>query len=217
MRDAWEGICNAYLKEFCDKHLLDLSEAYWGHDDPGTIACIEGNFISMDVIRYDIDHDVPPEMFWDWYEYDLDICEIEADYRYYNDLRKFTHINYPSFCKGVPLPYSSEEIALLRKELSDIEGPADNSDKYIAVMSELTGLDIMENSRRVSVAWPRYMVMFQMRKDGLTFKRIGDRFGKDHTTVMYAVKVMKDMLDMPKMYPDEIKLWQQFQKIIKDE
>ena len=217
MRDAWEGICNAYLKAFCDRHLLDMGESFWGHGDPGTIACVEGNFISMDVIRYDVDHDIPPEVFWEWYDYELDISEIEADYRYYNDLRKFTHINYPSFCKGAPLPYSPEEISLLRNELRNIEGPVDNCDRYIEIMSELTGLDITVNTRRVAVSWPRYMVMYQMRRDGLTYQKIGDRFGKDHSTAVHAVKAVKDMLDMPGMYPEEIRLWQQFQKIIKDE
>lgn len=217
MRDAWEGICNAYLRAFCDRHLLDMSEAYWGHGDPGTIACIEGNFIEMDVIRYDVDNDIPPEMFWDWYDYELDICELEADYRYYSDLRKFTHINYPSFCKGAPLPYSQEEIDLLRKRISEVDSPQDNSGRYIEVMSGLAGQDIMENSRRATVTWPRYMVMYQLRRDGLTFAKIGEIFGKDHSTAVYAVKAVRNMLDMPGMYPGEVKLWQQFQKIIKDE
>lgn len=217
MRDAWEGICNAYLKAFCHKHLLDLDEAFWGHNDPGTIACIEGNFIEMDVIRYDIDHDVPPEMFWEWYDYDLEIGELEADYRYYNDVKQFVHINYPSFCKGAPLPYSSEEIGEMKRELAEIRGPIDRSEEYIRVMSELLGVDIMSRSRKNNVVWGRFMIMYCMRKDGLTLMHIGRALGRDHTTVIHGINMVNDMLHMPKMYPEEIRLWQQFLKIIKDE
>ena len=217
MRDAWEGVCNAYLKAFCDRHLLDLSESFWGHDDPGTIACIEGCFIEMDVIRYDVDNDVPPETFWRWFNYDLDICEIEEGYRYYKDEKVFIHISYPAFCQGAPLPYSLEEITEMKAEIDAMKGPVDRSDDYIDIMSELADVDITENSRRVNVSWPRYMVMYQLRKDGLSFAKIGRKFGKDHSTVIHAVKVVDDMLSMPRMYPEEIRLWRQFQQIIKDE
>ena len=217
MKDAWEGICNAYLRAFCEKHDLDMEEAFWGNDDPGTIACVGGYFIEMEVIRYDIDHNELKGQFWRWYDYDLSISELEEDYRYYRDDKKFIHISYASFCKGIPLPYSQEEIRRMRTELDYMQGPRDHSEEYLAVMEELTGKDIRSKSRMPDVVWARFMVMYQMRKDGLTFKYIGDTLGKDHATVVHGVRMINDMLDMPRMYPEEIRLWQQFQKSIKDE
>ena len=217
MKNAWDGICNAYLSAFCKKHLMDMNEAYWGHDDPGTIACIEGVFVEMDVIRYDIDNDVAPEMFWRWYNYDLDICELEEDYRYYKDEKVFNHISYASFCKGAPLPYSLQEISDMRREIAAMKRPVDHGLEYIRIMSGIVGTDITVRSRKAQVTWPRYLVMYQLRKDGLFFREIAGIFGVNHTTVVHGVKEVHAMLDMPRMYPDEIRLWQRFQKIIKDE
>ena len=217
MRDAWDGICNAYLHAFCERHGWNLSDAYWGNDEPGTVACIGGYFVEMDVIRYDVDNDVPADQFWKWYDYTLDICEIETDFRYYGDYRKIEHVSYQKFCEGEPLPYSPEEIGQMRADLDALIGPVDRGEEYVRVMSDLAGVDVMSNTRREPVSWPRYMVMYQMRKDGLTFKRIGDFFGKNHATVVHGVGVVKDMLTMPRMYPTEIRLWQQFQKSIRHE
>ena len=81
----------------------------------------------------------------------------------------------------------------------------------------IVGTDITVRSRKAQVTWPRYLVMYQLRKDGLSFPKIARVFGVNHATVVHGVKGVQAMLDMPRMYPDEIRLWQRFQKIIKDE
>lgn len=218
MRAAWDGICEAYLRVFCERHGYDFGEAFWESGDPGTVAVVDGMRVGMDVIRYDVDNRVPAGFFGAWHEYESEICGMEEAFRGFKDFRELDHLGYRDFCEGVPLPYTPEEMLGLRRRLSALSGPsADRSAEYIRVMSGLVGEDILAPGRRVSLSWPRYMVMYQLRLDGLTLAAIGACFGKDHSTVSHAVRVVGDMLTMPRMFPDETRLWRQFQNIISDE
>lgn len=218
MRDAWDGICDAYLRAFCERHGLDPETAEWDSGDPGTAVLVSGVYVGMDVIRYDVDNRVPRGFFRAWYDYDSEMSCIEEAFRGFKDFREFRHMDYRDFCEGEPLPYSPEEIVGFKRRLAVLAGPSeDRAEEYIRVMSGLVGEDILAPGRRVSLSWPRYMVMYQLRLDGLTLAAIGERLGKDHSTVSHAVRVVGDMLTMPRMFPDESRLWRQFQNIINDE
>ena len=118
LQKKWADVCNEYLRKFCEKHEFDYETAYWVGDDPGTIACVADIFVGMDEMRYDIDNNVPEDKFLKWYDYSLDVYNIESDYHEKQDIKSFIHINYPSFCKGAPLPYTEEDLDSFRKLLS---------------------------------------------------------------------------------------------------
>ena len=118
LKDSWREVCDAYLLAFCEKHEYDYDDAYWVGDEPGTLAYVSDLFVGMEEIRYDIDNDVPEEMFLKWYDYSLDVYNIESDYHEKQDIKSFIYINYPSFCKGAPLPYTNEDLDSFKKLLS---------------------------------------------------------------------------------------------------
>ena len=209
-KKAFAGVCDDYLKAFCEKHEFCYEDSYWVGDEPGGIACIGDYFVRFVEMAYDIDNDVPEEMFLKWYDYDLEIGSLELDYREVICAREFTKINYPSFCKGAPLPYSNEDIELMRDDIKSM----DRCDYYVRVMSEIVGTDIRTRSRRVDLVWARRSVMYKLRDEGYTLIKIGRVFGMKHCNVLYGIEAVKLMLEMPRQYKDEMKLWKEFTTII---
>jgi len=107
----WRDVCNEYLETFCLKHEYSYEPDMWVGNDPGTIACInEEIFVGMDTIRYDIDNGINKEFFELWYWKGLDVYEITGEH----------YMNYPSFCKGAPDPWTSERLDQLRESKNRI-------------------------------------------------------------------------------------------------
>lgn len=105
LKSEWQILCNMYLKKFCDKHEYSYDPDGWVANDPGTICMIGDMFVSMDNIRYDIDNDIPEEMFEKWYWKSLDVYELVGE--------KF--MNYENFCKGCPDYWTEDKLESIRK------------------------------------------------------------------------------------------------------
>lgn len=203
MKDSWREVCDAYLRAFCEKHEYDYDDAYWVGDDPGTIACVADIFVGMEEIRYDIDNDVPEEMFLKWYDYSLEVHEAEMNWRERHKVREFIHINYPSFCKGAPLPYGKKQLAALGYSYESAE-------RCIEAMSKVVGTDILVRSRDKILVYARYMVSYYLREFGFSYHEIGNFLNMNHATIIHGVKMIKEMLSYPQMYQEETEIWQKF-------
>ena len=203
IKGRWREVCNAYLQAFCEKHEYDYDDAYWVGDDPGTIACIADLFVGMDEIRYDIDENVPEEMFLKWYDYSLSVHEAEMNWRERHKFREFIHINYRSFCKGAPLPYSEDQLKILGRCQCDAE-------RCIETMSGIVGTDILVRARERLLVYARYMVAYCLRQYGFSYHEIGNFLNMDHSTMVHGVKMVNEMLSVPQMYPEEMEIWQKF-------
>ena len=73
----------------------------------------------------------------------------------------------------------------------------DNIINEVAKTYNVSVSDILSNRRTASLALARQVAMYIARETtDLSYKQIGESFGKDHTTVMYAVdKIEKTMAD----------------------
>ena len=203
LKDSWREVCDAYLLAFCEKHEYDYDDAYWIGDDPGTIACVADIFVGMDEMRYDIDADVPEELFLKWYDYSLEVHEAEMNWRERHKVCEFIHINYPSFCKGAPLPYTE-------KQLIAIGCGEESAERCIEAMSKVVGTDILVKSRDRILVYARYMVAYHLREYGFSYHEIGSFLHMDHSTVIHGIKMVNEMLSYSQMYPEETKIWQKF-------
>ena len=83
---------------------------------------------------------------------------------------------------------------------------------YVGIMSSIIGTDILNRSRDHRMVWARNIVAYQMRRRGHSLSSIGKCLGLDHSTVAHCERSVKDMLFWPSMYPEEIKIWQNFQE-----
>lgn len=86
----------------------------------------------------------------------------------------------------------------------------ERAEEYIRIMSAAVGTNFMAPSRNQRLVWARYMVLFMLRLDGFSLMSIEKATGKNHTTVIYADRKVKEMLKCPNMYPEETKLWRKF-------
>lgn len=117
---AFNGICDWYAHKFAKKHEYDFD--YWVGDRTGEIAVFnEEFFVDLSTIRYDIDKEIDSEEFEKWWFYSLDLEELECPQK----------INYESWCKGAPLPYSREELEHIRILRNEVARMKENLEKFI--------------------------------------------------------------------------------------
>ena len=86
----------------------------------------------------------------------------------------------------------------------------EKANRYISLMSEAVGEDIMVRSRKNGLVWARNIVLYMLRMDGFTLMSIERATGMSYTTVIHATNQVREMLKRPNMYPEETKLWQKF-------
>lgn len=122
LKKRWAMVSEAYLDAFCDKMGLDRADAFWVGDEPGTLASVGDWFVNIHDIRYVVDKDIPSEVFLRWYDYDLEVGEIELEWQHLCGAKRLRHINLKAWCQGAPLPYSEEELKGLRTELKKMDG-----------------------------------------------------------------------------------------------
>lgn len=106
LKRQFEEVCKAYLNAFVKRH--DLVSADWV--DPGVCEIVCANddvFLDFDDIRYDIDNaaSLSVNEIWDWLDYCRRLEYLECPKK----------INFPSWCKGAPKPYTL-------KMLDELEG-----------------------------------------------------------------------------------------------
>jgi hypothetical protein len=91
LQQKFESVVELYVEAFLRKHGFfdddtgEYLEYSWAGCNIGTIIEVADRYIAFDDIRHDIDHAIPKDRFFEWYEY----C-----------LENETKINYKSFLMG---------------------------------------------------------------------------------------------------------------------
>ena len=126
LKQAWEEVCNTYLQEFCRRHGYCCEPDVWVANNPGTIACVNDMFISMEDIRYDVDNCIDIDCFEAWYSKSFEIYE----------LTKQNYMNYSSFCQGAPDPWTEERLNSIREAQKRVFEAQENFEKVLADIKE---------------------------------------------------------------------------------
>ena len=114
LKERYTIICNEYLQKFCVKQGFDYDpENAWVAGNAGGCANV-GDFY--------FDNDIPKGKIIEWYDYTLETSMLDLPLR----------INYPSFCKGAPLPYSKEQIAKAQELKARMEQAEKEFRKYVS-------------------------------------------------------------------------------------
>lgn len=90
----------------------------------------------------------------------------------------------------------------------------DMADRYVGLMKDIAGEDVMERTRRRHVVLCRMIVAYRLMQDGVTISDIGRVLGVDHSTVHHYREQMTNMLGMAYVYRYEAKLWEAFNQAI---
>ena len=106
LKQQFEEVCKAYLDAFVKRH--DLVSADRVGPGVGANVCANDEvFLDFDDIRYDVDNaaSLSVNEIWDWVDYCRRLEYLECPKK----------INFPSWCKGAPKPYTL-------KMLDELEG-----------------------------------------------------------------------------------------------
>ena len=123
LKERYRNICNEYLQRFCEKQGLDYEpDDTWVAGNAGDCANVGDFYFGFDEIRYDIDNNIPMGKIIEWYDYCLETSMLDLPLR----------INYPSFCKGAPLPYNKEQIAKAQVLKARMEQAEEEFRKYVS-------------------------------------------------------------------------------------
>ena len=87
-----------------------------------------------------------------------------------------------------------------------------SANRYVKLMSDIVGANILLKSRKQMLVWARNMVAYQLRLDGYSLQAIGRLLDLDHSTVVHCEQQVRRMLLAPSMYEDEAEVWEEFQK-----
>ena len=94
-------------------------------------------------------------------------------------------------------------------------GPGRFSVLYRAA-TDMVGKGILSSSRQRELVVGRMMIFYQMRTEGYTLKTIGRYLIRHHTSVYQLQQRMEDVLKFPKIFTDEVRMWNEFQEKIKE-
>ena len=89
-----------------------------------------------------------------------------------------THIG--TFCKSQP-----------GRQPADLDKIVNTACKLFCVDPSL----IFTETRKREVVLSRYFIYHQLRKQGLTFKRIGEIMHKDHATIIHGIRALKNDIE----------------------
>ena len=110
-RAKFAQACAEYIEAFCQKHFdcgVGECEIFWVRDEVGGILMLNDYFLSFLDLKYDIDHDVPKDQFFAWYDYALRV-KAATD----------TDINYQSYLAGFRVQ-NLDRIEALQKEVFNL-------------------------------------------------------------------------------------------------
>lgn len=108
IRGRYENAVHEYCHAFCRKHGYHYDPDGWVGEGVGGIVLVGDYYINFDDIRYDIDNDVPEDIFIKYYDYTLEIASLDEG------TGKMTNVNYKHFIYGLR-PYSEEQLEKIRQ------------------------------------------------------------------------------------------------------
>lgn len=94
LQKLWANACNAYLVELANNWgwKLNATSDYWVSDEIGGVFCYSDDlFISLDDIRYCVEHDISEDVFREYLDYNSKAVSLGLD-----------SINLQSWEKGCP-------------------------------------------------------------------------------------------------------------------
>ena len=93
--------------------------------------------------------------------------------------------------------------------------PADKTFKaYLRAANTVFQTYILSPSRSRDAVWGRNFLSYRLYLDNVHMETIGRWIGKDRTTVIHSVAMVKSMLRYPQAYKEEYAKWIRFNELI---
>lgn len=76
LKKKFIDVVNDYMYLWCTKHGYRYEKDMWVGDEYGGVCMVGDLFVNFNDVRYDMDNDLPEEMFEAWYWYSLELSEL---------------------------------------------------------------------------------------------------------------------------------------------
>lgn len=88
-------------------------------------------------------------------------------------------------------------------------------DTLVEAMGQALGHELNLKRGPNDNAWGRNMVAYQLAIEGWSENEIGQMMGKQHSSVHYMKERVNEMLSMPRVFWEEMMVWDKFKSLIK--
>ena len=107
----------------------------------------------------------------------------------------------------LPLADKTALIGHLQASINAPVSPAERMAYLCRKMEAVSGVMVTHPSRTRDIVMARNIFAFVARREGYSQQTIGKFLGRDHSTVAFAEKRMREVFTYPSIYKDEIKLY----------
>lgn len=115
--------------------------------------------------------------------------------------RRCEYCSYRGGCEKYPEGIAKEDVRNV-------------AERYVRIMSDIVGEDILIRTRSSLLVWARNMVAYQLRIEGYSVTAVGKCLGLNHSSVTHCMSRVKDMLSHPMFYARETRIWQRFKETL---
>lgn len=105
LKSRYEKVVEDYIKAFSEKHGFGYPDVdiWWVAGEIGGVLYISDYWLDFRDIKYDIDNNAPETAIFEWYDYVVELAELEAK-----------TVTFANWLKGVR-PYSDETLDEIRE------------------------------------------------------------------------------------------------------
>ena len=89
--------------------------------------------------------------------------------------------------------------------------------RLLDISASAMNVDSIGDSRSRIDTFGRTMVAYELRREGYSLAHIGELLHRDHSTVMWMLNRMKNVLDFPRSYREEATYWNNFNTLLTNE
>lgn len=84
--------------------------------------------------------------------------------------------------------------------------------RLMETMRGIVGDGVTSRSRLPKYVWGRYIVGYELRRMGYSYKDVAKAVGLDHSTVIHGENLVKLMQKNPVFYQNELEIYDKFNK-----
>ena len=103
LKKKYIDVVNDYMHTWADKHEYNYEEDMWVSNSYGGICMVGDMYVNFDDVRYDVDNELPENVFDEWYWYSVEIAELGCT----------NSVNLGSYARGAR-PYGDEQIRKIK-------------------------------------------------------------------------------------------------------
>ena len=119
-------------------------------------------------------------------------------------------------CLQLRQEHKKRLIDILQDSMKIDESDDSRFKTMLSIATELCGTGIMTKTIEPMSSLGRNMIAYQLRQEGYKTTEIGRLLKRDHSTVVYMISMIHDLVEYPNVFVEEEAIWNRFQLKLKE-